>query len=336
MSTTTTNFGLVKPELTDVADITAMNTNWDIIDEALQASANSTVELTPWERGVNIKDLGTGYFYLDTKLEEGDQAAMGLPERYGTEWVGMYVTIRGSEDCYHYEAYIRDWYNDYLWHAILGSEITWMQIYTSVAPPTANDVGALPLSGGTLSGNISINKTFPINKLTNLDNNYSLQLQMAGDKTAGMYNIKDTNNATGIYLTDITESPERAVRLSHKYNGTVNYYNIFGEHNTDLLATTIENLIKNGGISTLQSPIKITSAILKSGSSFSGSGKGKLFVTHEASSYPPTITVDGKSLGTMSYAFGGTTEIEFLSSFNVKSDSNATGNYETGCNAVFY
>ena len=32
MSTTTTKFGLIKPELTDAADITAMNENWDKID----------------------------------------------------------------------------------------------------------------------------------------------------------------------------------------------------------------------------------------------------------------------------------------------------------------
>lgn len=32
---TTTNLGLVKPELTDVADITAMNDNWDKIDSVL-------------------------------------------------------------------------------------------------------------------------------------------------------------------------------------------------------------------------------------------------------------------------------------------------------------
>ena len=37
MSTTTTNLGLIKPELTDVADITAMNQNWDIIDENLKS-----------------------------------------------------------------------------------------------------------------------------------------------------------------------------------------------------------------------------------------------------------------------------------------------------------
>lgn len=35
MSTTTTNLNLIKPELTDTADITATNTNWDTIDELL-------------------------------------------------------------------------------------------------------------------------------------------------------------------------------------------------------------------------------------------------------------------------------------------------------------
>jgi hypothetical protein len=36
MSTTTTNYGLVKPALSDAADITAMNKNWDKIDTELK------------------------------------------------------------------------------------------------------------------------------------------------------------------------------------------------------------------------------------------------------------------------------------------------------------
>jgi hypothetical protein len=36
MSTTTPNYGLVKPQLTDTADITAMNPNWDKIDQELK------------------------------------------------------------------------------------------------------------------------------------------------------------------------------------------------------------------------------------------------------------------------------------------------------------
>jgi len=35
MATKTKNFKLIKPSLNDAADITAMNTNWDIIDEEL-------------------------------------------------------------------------------------------------------------------------------------------------------------------------------------------------------------------------------------------------------------------------------------------------------------
>lgn len=41
MSTTTTNYGFIKPELTDTADITAMNGNWDKIDTQLGALSNS-------------------------------------------------------------------------------------------------------------------------------------------------------------------------------------------------------------------------------------------------------------------------------------------------------
>lgn len=47
MSTLTPNLGLIKPELTDAADITAMNANWDKIDEALKGmSTNEIVQAT--------------------------------------------------------------------------------------------------------------------------------------------------------------------------------------------------------------------------------------------------------------------------------------------------
>lgn len=42
MSKTTPKLGLYKPELTDVADITAMNGNWDKIDAALGGLQNPT------------------------------------------------------------------------------------------------------------------------------------------------------------------------------------------------------------------------------------------------------------------------------------------------------
>lgn len=51
MSKTTTNYGLVKPELTDPADITAMNPNWDKIDAEL---ANIINRQKPWDVDNNV------------------------------------------------------------------------------------------------------------------------------------------------------------------------------------------------------------------------------------------------------------------------------------------
>lgn len=46
MSTKTTNYGLIKPELSDLADITAFNNNWDEIDKQLK-NVNQTISVQP-------------------------------------------------------------------------------------------------------------------------------------------------------------------------------------------------------------------------------------------------------------------------------------------------
>lgn len=62
MSTTTTNLGLVKPEMTDAADITAMNGNWDKIDANIQnsithiASTNNPHSVTKSQVGLGNVD----------------------------------------------------------------------------------------------------------------------------------------------------------------------------------------------------------------------------------------------------------------------------------------
>lgn len=53
MSTTTKNLGLTKPELTDAADITAMNENWDKIDEKLHKAYSN-------ENKPSKEDVGLG------------------------------------------------------------------------------------------------------------------------------------------------------------------------------------------------------------------------------------------------------------------------------------
>ena len=56
MSTTTPNYGFVKPELSDIADITVMNENWDKVDELI---TYGTEDLTAGE-----SELETGKLYF--------------------------------------------------------------------------------------------------------------------------------------------------------------------------------------------------------------------------------------------------------------------------------
>lgn len=57
MSTTTTNLGLIKPELTDSADITAYNGNWDKIDEKL-GNVDSHAQSKSNPHGVTPDQIG--------------------------------------------------------------------------------------------------------------------------------------------------------------------------------------------------------------------------------------------------------------------------------------
>ena len=59
MSTTTTKLGLVKPEMTDAADITAMNGNWDKIDTNIQNSITH-IASTNNPHGVTKAQVGLG------------------------------------------------------------------------------------------------------------------------------------------------------------------------------------------------------------------------------------------------------------------------------------
>jgi hypothetical protein len=78
LSTTTKNLGLFKPDLTDAADITAMNENWEKIDEQLgDLSTDSIIEQNKDEEqrfwvgakkefdAIPVKDPNTQYTVLD-------------------------------------------------------------------------------------------------------------------------------------------------------------------------------------------------------------------------------------------------------------------------------
>lgn len=82
MSTTTTNLGLIKPELADPADITAFNANWDKIDELLSTDddgsgksivVNATIEASRW--GTNL------YTWQNVNITSAEQIIELLPSQ---------------------------------------------------------------------------------------------------------------------------------------------------------------------------------------------------------------------------------------------------------------
>lgn len=54
MSTQTTNYGLIKPQLTDAPDITAMNVNWETIDTELYGKQNKIITFGDLSSDVNV------------------------------------------------------------------------------------------------------------------------------------------------------------------------------------------------------------------------------------------------------------------------------------------
>lgn len=88
MSTTTTKLGLIKPALTDSADITQYNVNWDIIDEELGKATNIPVTSevpADSEIWIDPNEIST---------EESHIANMNNPHNVTTAQIGAVPTSR--------------------------------------------------------------------------------------------------------------------------------------------------------------------------------------------------------------------------------------------------
>jgi hypothetical protein len=86
MSTKTSNLGLIKPELTDAADITAMNSNWDKLDEQItllssgaskSVIVNATISASNWQSNL--------YTWRNSGITSTTQIVELLPSQSITE-----------------------------------------------------------------------------------------------------------------------------------------------------------------------------------------------------------------------------------------------------------
>lgn len=107
MSTTTTNYKMFKPELSDPADITKMNPNWDTIDAELNRlnilDENNKIlpkYLPDGSMSVEIVVPTTGWTTYET-MQMNTISALGITEDfdpiYGLKPVGQYATETEEE-----------------------------------------------------------------------------------------------------------------------------------------------------------------------------------------------------------------------------------------------
>lgn len=195
---------------------------------------------------------------------------------------------------------------------------------------TAKQVSALPLDGSVpMSGSLGI--------ANNLGGFYA----DINGVLVNQYETKgDLNNRRCVWIhskhhADLANS----LQFFAIENGVDKLYSIFGEHNTDLLANTIKSLIDSGVIEVggFKSPINITSPSggkLINRESFSGTGKGKLFVSGNSDAAEAKIEVDGVSKYVRPNSH--TLEIEFNESFSVTAPNSTGSSYYIFASAVFY
>ena len=79
MSTKTTNYNFVKPELKDVADITAQNPNWDTLDTTLKGLSDNytAVSQNLSNTDQNLATVQQALPNLQSKVKYGTSAPSG-------------------------------------------------------------------------------------------------------------------------------------------------------------------------------------------------------------------------------------------------------------------
>lgn len=194
--------------------------------------------------------------------------------------------------------------NAEFWHDFLG-----MDVFTEENPPTAAQVGALSLNGGTVIGDVyaksfeSTNTTYTQMRLKQTDNNTKLVLQNAG--TVADFTLHETidgaDDYRGLRLCSAQHNDlENALVLRSATNGAEKQSVVFGQHNKPNGSYTgngsaTRRYVEVGGISqailirkdSADSFVIVTSegALVKNGASVSAVSKD------EAYWYEPTGTL---------------------------------------------
>ncbi len=128
MATTTTNYGLTKPEGSDFYDIGVQNDNMDIIDKQMKANANDIAQLNSDLKDAlvtqyaELNGTGNNYFYVDRK--QGYRLSSAILHVYDTGYIRVEAI---SQEVNNENCYVLWTNNSYPQNKKIGCDLVWIK-----------------------------------------------------------------------------------------------------------------------------------------------------------------------------------------------------------------
>ena len=128
MATTTTNYGLTKPEGSDFYDIGAQNDNMDIIDKQMKANAKDIAQLNSDLKDAlvtqyaELNGTGNNYFYVDRK--QGYRLSSAILHVYDTGYIRVEAI---SQEVNNENCYVLWTNNSYPQNKKIGCDLVWIK-----------------------------------------------------------------------------------------------------------------------------------------------------------------------------------------------------------------
>ena len=244
MAEKTTNFGLTKPLPEEFYDVGVQNGNMDIIDAKLKELESGDItpesigalpiehehlvatDLQVWLDAQTKSKMVTVYQDC-TNMPMNNRSFIGILQcAWGGDWKS--IRLLCVNNGFSYEKVFLN-----------GTWTNWKEI--------ADASKFLPLTGGTPSGS----KIYFNDGMADVGEDKTLVYMRAFDSE------KDQNNWRSLMLysklNSIGADLKYAIRFNSMIDGVLKPYNIFGEHNPELLTPVIKNLISGGEISMVKS-----------------------------------------------------------------------------------
>ena len=238
MATYTEKYGLKKPEMTDNAQLTQYNESWDKVDELLndfEETRNIKTYTSLEQLGLDkatatmldiIKAIPANSMLMFEMAQETYNRSE-YPKNYGS--VRIYHThhLRVSCEFDSITSSANSVVERFIGNGISNGDSSvwsgWQEDYNESNPPTAEQVGALPITGGTLTGN----DIFVVDGHGRFGGS-------SGEISVQSWNNKDdSKNVRGITIRNKTTVDSVADSLVYRdrINNVDKDYKLYGEHN---------------------------------------------------------------------------------------------------------